>query len=162
MMPLNHIFRKCTARYKLRKSQENINHFMYSDGHQTFGRKRKKKVETLIQTVRNQSRYRDGIWHWKMHLARKEKWQTTHKRRSRTTKSSSLQNARRKGNLQILGDIENWHHQTNEMKEKMKEEYLRKSRKLLETKLYARNPVKRINNLGCPSRKILGTLLEVD
>ena len=31
MMPLNHIFRKCTAGYKLSISQENINHLMYMD-----------------------------------------------------------------------------------------------------------------------------------
>ena len=31
MMPLNHILRKCTDRYKLSKSQEKINHLMYMD-----------------------------------------------------------------------------------------------------------------------------------
>ena len=40
-----------------------------------------------------QSRYRNGIWHWKKKgLASNEKWQTTHDGRSRTTKSSSDQN----------------------------------------------------------------------
>ena len=28
-MPLNHILRKCTAEYKLSKSQEKINHVLY-------------------------------------------------------------------------------------------------------------------------------------
>ena len=31
MIPLNHILRKCTARYKLSKSQEKISHQMYMD-----------------------------------------------------------------------------------------------------------------------------------
>ena len=31
MMPNNHILRKCTAGYKLSKSQEKINHLMYMD-----------------------------------------------------------------------------------------------------------------------------------
>ena len=31
MMLLNHILRKCTARYKLTRSQEKINHLMYMD-----------------------------------------------------------------------------------------------------------------------------------
>ena len=31
MMLLNHILRNCTARYKLSKSQEKINHQMYID-----------------------------------------------------------------------------------------------------------------------------------
>ena len=32
MIPLNHILRKCTAGYKLSRSQENINHLIYMDG----------------------------------------------------------------------------------------------------------------------------------
>ena len=31
MMPLNHILRKCTAGYKLSRSQKKINHLMYTD-----------------------------------------------------------------------------------------------------------------------------------
>ena len=31
MMPLNHVHKKCTADYKLSKSQENIYHLMYMD-----------------------------------------------------------------------------------------------------------------------------------
>ena len=41
MMPLNHIFRKCTAGYKLSKSQENINHDVHGQ-YQTFYQKRKR------------------------------------------------------------------------------------------------------------------------
>ncbi len=36
MMPLNHILRKCTARYKLSRSQEKINHLMYMDDIKLF------------------------------------------------------------------------------------------------------------------------------
>ena len=42
MMPLNHILRKCTARYKLSKSQEKINHLMYMDDIKLFCQKRKR------------------------------------------------------------------------------------------------------------------------
>ena len=31
MMSLNHILRKCTARYKLSRLQEKVNHLMYID-----------------------------------------------------------------------------------------------------------------------------------
>ena len=31
MIPLDHILRKCTTGYKLRKSKEMIKHFMYMD-----------------------------------------------------------------------------------------------------------------------------------
>ena len=58
MMPLNHILRKCTAGYKLSRSQENINHLMYMDDIKLL-EKNEKELETLIHTVR----YRDGIWH---------------------------------------------------------------------------------------------------
>ena len=51
MMPLNHILRKCTARYKLSKSQEKINHLMYMDNIKLFA-KNEKELETLIHAVR--------------------------------------------------------------------------------------------------------------
>ena len=51
MMPLNHILRKCTAGYKLRRSQEKINHLMYMDDIKLFA-KNEKVLETLIHTVR--------------------------------------------------------------------------------------------------------------
>ena len=50
-MPLNHILWKCTAGYKLIKSQENIYFLMYMDDIKLFA-KNKKELETLIQTVR--------------------------------------------------------------------------------------------------------------
>ena len=51
MMPLNHILRKCTAGYKLSKSQEKINHLMYMDDIKLFA-KNENELKTLIQTVR--------------------------------------------------------------------------------------------------------------
>ena len=51
MMPLNHIVRKCIARYKLTKSQEKINHLMYMYNIKLFA-KNEKELETLIHTVR--------------------------------------------------------------------------------------------------------------
>ena len=50
-MPLNNILRKCTAGYKLSKSQEDINHQMYMDGIKLFANK-EKELETLICTLR--------------------------------------------------------------------------------------------------------------
>ena len=51
MMPLNHILRKCTAGYKLSKSQKKINHLMYMEDIKLFA-KNEKELESLIQTVR--------------------------------------------------------------------------------------------------------------
>ena len=50
-MPLNHILRKCTAGYKLSKSQEKINHWMYMDDIKLFA-KNEKELQTLIHVVR--------------------------------------------------------------------------------------------------------------
>ena len=51
MMPFNHILRKCTAGYKLSKSQEKVNPIIYMDGIKLFA-KNEKELKTLIQTVR--------------------------------------------------------------------------------------------------------------
>ena len=47
IMPLNHILRKCTAGYKLSRSQEKINHLMFMDDSNLFT-KNEKELETLI------------------------------------------------------------------------------------------------------------------
>ena len=62
MVSLNHILRKCTAAYKLSRSQEKINHLMYMDDIKLFT-KNEKDLETLIHTIRIQSRHRNGILH---------------------------------------------------------------------------------------------------
>ena len=49
-----------------------------------------------------------------------------------------------------------------EMEEKIKKEYLRRNKKLLETKLYGRNLIKGINTWAVSLCKIIGTILEVD
>ena len=51
MMPLNHILRKCTAGYKLSRSQEKINHLMYMEAIKLFP-KNEKELETRIHAVR--------------------------------------------------------------------------------------------------------------
>ena len=55
MMPLNHLLRKCTAGYKLSRSQERVNYLMYMDDIKLFA-KNEKELETLIHTVRIYSR----------------------------------------------------------------------------------------------------------
>ena len=50
MMQLSHILRKCTAGYKLSRSQEKINHLMYMDDIKLFP-KNEKELETLIHKV---------------------------------------------------------------------------------------------------------------
>ena len=51
VMPLNHILRKCTAGYKLSRSQEKVNHLMCMDDIKLFA-KNEKELENLIHTIR--------------------------------------------------------------------------------------------------------------
>ena len=85
-----------------------------------------------------------------MYHANNEEPETTHDGRNRTTKSRKNQSARRKENLQIIGNIENRYHQTSGDERKKFLKYLWRTRKLLQTKL-----------CSCPPSKIIGTILEV-
>ena len=51
-MTLNHIIRKCTAKYKLTELQEKINHLMYMNDIKLFA-KYWKELKTLIQASQN-------------------------------------------------------------------------------------------------------------
>ena len=51
IMPLNHILKKCTGRYKLYKLQEKVIHLMYKNNIKLFA-KNEKELETVIQAVR--------------------------------------------------------------------------------------------------------------
>ena len=57
--------------------------------------------------------------------------------------NQKILNARRNGNLQILGNIGSRHHQTNGNEGKNSKGVSQKKR--LETKLYSKNPITRIN-----------------
>ena len=54
MMLLNHILRKCTAGYKLCKSEEKINTFMYMNDIKLFA-ENQKELESLKQAKRKYS-----------------------------------------------------------------------------------------------------------
>ena len=77
MKPLNHILRKCTARYKLSRLQEKINHLMYMDDINLFA-KNEKEPETLIHAVRIYSQGIEMEFGIEKCHACKEKWQTTY------------------------------------------------------------------------------------
>ena len=150
MIPINHILRKCTAGYKLSKSQEKINHVMYMDNIKLFAKK-KKELQTLIQTVRIYSQdigMEFGVEKCAMLVM------TSGKRH--LIEGVELQN---QIVIRTLGGKETYKYsgileadtiKQVEMKEKIKKEYLRRTRKLLETKIYSRNLVKGINNWAVP------------
>ena len=72
MMQLNHILKKCTVKYKLRKSLENINQLIYMDDIKLLAINER---ETLIQAVRiynHDIRMEFGIEKCAMLIMRKE------------------------------------------------------------------------------------------
>ena len=106
MMPLNHILRKCTAGYKLSRSQEKVNRLMYIDDIKIFA-KNEKELETLIHTVRIYRRdigIESGIEKCAMLVMKSGKLQL---------REWNYQTNIRKRNLQILGHLGGWHHQTS-------------------------------------------------
>ena len=155
-MPLNHILRKCTAEYKPSKSQEKIKHLVNLDDIKLFAKKIIGNSNTNYENM--QSRYRNEIWHRKMPHDMTEKWQTTHKGRSRTTKWSSHENARRK---EILRDIGNWHHQTagNERK-KLKKNISEEPENYPGQNYIARTLSKGINTWADPLVRYSGPILK--
>ena len=80
-----------------------------------------------------------------MCYANNEKQEITHDGRNRATKPIKNQNAQSKRNLQVLGNIRSGHNKKCGDERKNLKEYLRKTRKLLETKLLCRNLIKGIN-----------------
>ena len=150
MMPLNHILKKCTAGYKLSRSQEKINHLMYMDDIKLFA-KNEKKLETQIHAVRIYSQdigMEFGIEKCAMLVMKSGK--------RHLTDGMELPNQYKirmlAGNetYKYLGILETDNIKQVQMKDKIQKEYLRRTRKLLETKLSNRNLIKRINTLAVP------------
>ena len=144
MMSLKYMLKRCTDGYKLSKSQEKINHLIYRDDNKLFDKNEKKKTktktkktETRIQTVRIYSKDRGmefGRENWAMLIMKTRKRRMT----EGTTESRKNKNARRNGNLLIHRDIRKDTIKHVEMKEKIKKEYLRRTRKIPKTKLNCR------------------------
>ena len=121
--------------------------------HQTFSQKQKRIGNPNTNCENIQSRYRNVIWHRKM-------WQ------QHMTEEVKLPN---KVVIRMLGEKETYKYlgilkadtiKQVEMKEKIKKESLRRTRKLLETKLYSRNLVKGINTWAVHLIRYLGPFLK--
>ena len=160
MMPPNHIFRKCTGGYKLTKSQEKIYHLTYIDDIKLCCQQWKRIGNPNTGGDDIQSRHRDGIRHRKMSHANNEMREMTLDLRNRTTIPRKDQNARRKGNLKYLGILEADAIKQMEKKENLFKKYLRRTRKLLETKLYCRNLIKGGNTWDVPLVRYSGLFLK--
>ena len=145
-MPLKHVLRKWTAGYKLRKSQEKINHLMYVDDIKLFA-KNEKELETLIHAVRI---YCQDIG---MEFGIEKCAMLVMKSGNRhLTDGLELPN---QDKIRTLSENETYILEADtikqvEMQDKIQKEYLRRTRKLLETKLSRQNLIKGINTWAVP------------
>ena len=160
MMPLNHILRKCTAGYKLSRSQEKFNHLMYMDDIKLFA-KNEKELETLIHAVRI---YSQGIGmefciekcailvmkSGKRHMT--DGMELPNDNRIRTLEENET--------YKYLGILEADTTIQVQMKDMIRKEYLRRTRKLLETKLSSRNLIKGINTWAVSVVRYSGPFLQ--
>ena len=144
MMPLNHILRKYTGGYKFNKLQAKINHLMYMDDIKLLA-KNKKELETLIQVVRIYSQdfgMEFGTEKCKMLIIKSGKRHMTEE--INLPNQEKIRTHWEMETYKYLGILEADTIKPVEMKEKIKREYLRRTSKLFETKLYNRNIIKGI------------------
>ena len=145
MMPLNHILRKCTAGYKLSRSQEKINHVMYMDDIKLFS-KNKKELETLKHAVRIYSQgigMEFGVEKCTMLVMKSGKQHRTDG--IELPNQDKIRTLGKNHAYKYLGILEADTIKQVQMKDKIRIEYLRRNRKLLKSKLSCRNLIKGIN-----------------
>ena len=144
-MPLNHTLRKCTSGYKLSRSQEKIKHPMYMDDIKLFAKK-EKELETLIHTVRIYSQdigIEFGIEKYALLIMKSGKRHLTDG--IELPNQDKIRTLAENETYKYLGILEADTIKQVEMKNKIQKEYLRRIRKLLETKYSSRNLIKGIN-----------------
>ena len=160
MMPLNNTLRKCIAGYKLGGSQEKINHLMYMDDIKLFA-KNEKELETLIHSFRIYSRDIEmefGIEKCTMLVMKSGKRHMTDG--MELPNHDKIRTLGENETYKYLGILEADIIKQVEMKEKIRKEYLRKNRKLLERKLSSRNLIKGINSWAMPLVRYSGPFLK--
>ena len=150
MMPLNHISRKCTAGHKLSRSQEKINHLMYMDDIKLFA-KNEKELETLIHAVRIYSQdigMEFGLEKCAMLVMKRGKRHLTDG--MELLNQDKIRTLTENETNKYLGILEADTSKPVEIKLRIQKEYLRRTRKLSETKLPSRNLIKGINTWAVP------------
>ena len=159
MMPLNHILRKCTAGFKLSRSQE-INHLMYMDDIKLFAKK-EKELETLIHAVKIYSQDIEmefGIEKCAMLVMKSGKRHMTDG--MELPNHDKIRTHRENETFKYLGILAADTIKQVEMKNKIRKEYFRRTRKLLETKLSSGNLIKGINTWAVPLVRYSGPFLK--
>ena len=160
MMPLNQILRKYTAGYKLSRLQEKINHLIYMDDIKLFA-KNEKELETLIHAVRIYSQeigMEFGIEKCAMLVMKSGKRHMTDG--MELPNHGRIRTLEEKETYKYLGILAADTIKQVQKKDVIRKEYLRRTRKLLETKLNCRNLIKGINTWAVPLVRYSGPFLK--
>ena len=160
MMPLNHILRKCSAGYKLSRSQEKIDHSMYMDDIKLFA-KNEKELETQMHAVRIYSVYigmEFGIEKCAMLVMKSGKQYLPDG--MELLNQDKLRILAENETYKYLGILEADTIKRVQMKDKIQKEYLRRTKKLHETKLSCRNLIKGINTWAVLLVRYSGSFLK--
>ena len=149
MMPLNHILRKCVPGYKLSRSQEKINHLIYMGDIKLFAKNG--KMKTLIHAVRINSQdigMEFGIEKCVMLVMKNGK---RHKIDGMELPNyDKIRTLEENETYKYLGILDADTIKQVQIKDTIQKEYLRRTRKLLETKLSSRNFIKGMNTWTVP------------
>ena len=140
-MPLNHIFTKCTAGYKLSRSQKKISQLMTSN----FFAKNEKELENSNHAFRIYNQeigMKFGIEKYAMLVMKSGKRHMTDG--MKLPSQYKIRTLGEKKAYKYLGILVADTIKQMEMKDKSKKEYLRRTRRLIETKLSSRHPFKGI------------------
>ena len=137
MMPLNHLLRKCATGYKLCRSQEKINHLMYIDDIKLFAKMH--AVRIYSQDIGMEF----GIEKCAMLVMKSGKQHRTDG--MELPNQDKIRTLAENETYKYLGILEADSIKQVEMKDKIQKEYLRRTRKLPETKLCSRKLIKGIN-----------------
>ena len=146
MIPLTHILRKTKPGYEFSGSGKKINHLLYMDDLKLYGKK-EKELDSLVQTVRVFSqdiRMEFGIDKCAMIVLKRGKLVMSDGIKLPDAKEIKSMNEGE--GYKYLGIIEADEIKKKEMKEKVSNEYKRRVRKILETKLSGENVIKAINS----------------
>ena len=160
MIPLNHILRKYTARYKFSRSQEKINHLMYMDDIKLFA-KIEKELETLIHTIRIYSKnigIEFGLEKCALLVMKSGKRHLTDG--IELPNQDKIRTLAENETYKYLGILEADSIKQVEMKDKIQKEYPRRTWKLLETNLSSWNLIKGINTWAVPLVRYSGSFLK--
>ena len=145
MTQLSPVLRKCSAGYKLSRSQEKISHLMYMDDIKLFA-KNEKELEALIHAVRIYSQdigMEFAIEKCAMLVMKSGKRHMTDG--MELPYQDKIRTLGEKEMYKYLGILEADTIKQVEMKDKIQKEYLRRTIKLLETELSSRNLIKGMN-----------------